>query len=259
VTTNRPLRIGVQLQPQHADYAAIRRAVAEAEDLGVDVIFNWDHFFPLYGDPDGQHFECWTMLGAWAEQTNRAEIGALVSCNSYRNPELLADMARTVDHISDGRLILGIGSGWFEKDYTEYGYDFGTAGGRLNQLRDDLPRIESRWAKLNPAPTRKIPVLIGGGGEKKTLRLVAQHADIWHSFSDLATLQRKKGILAEHCAAVGRDLAEIELSVGTPNGDPAVAGPPLVEAGATLFTVGLGGPDYDLGQLKTWLAWRDAQ
>jgi len=259
VTTNRPLRIGVQLQPQHADYAAIRRAVAEAEDLGVDVIFNWDHFFPLYGDPDGEHFECWTMLGAWAEQTSRVEIGALVSCNSYRNPELLADMARTVDHISDGRLILGIGSGWFEKDYTEYGYDFGTAGSRLNQLRDDLPRIESRWAKLNPAPTRKIPVLIGGGGEKKTLRLVAQHADIWHSFSDLETLKRKTGILAEHCAAVGRDAGEIELSVGTPSGDPAEAGPPLVEAGATLFTVGIGGPDYDLGQLKKWLAWRDAQ
>ena len=259
MTTNRPLRIGVQLQPQHADYAAIRRAVAEAEDLGVDVIFNWDHFFPLYGDPDGEHFECWTMLGAWAEQTSRVEIGALVSCNSYRNPELLADMARTVDHISDGRLILGIGSGWFEKDYTEYGYDFGTAGSRLNQLRDDLPRIESRWAKLNPAPTRKIPVLIGGGGEKKTMRLVAQHADIWHSFSDLETLKRKTGILAEHCAAVGRDAGEIELSVGTPSGDPAEAGPPLVEAGATLFTVGIGGPDYDLGQLKKWLAWRDAQ
>src|SRR4051794_6278737 len=237
----------------------MREAWLRAEDLGADVVFTWDHFFPLYGEPDGKHFEGWTLQGAMAEVLQRAEIGALVSCNAYRNPELLADMARTVDHISDGRLILGIGSGWFERDYTEYGYDFGTAGGRLDQLRDDLPRIESRWSKLNPAPTRKIPVLIGGGGEKKTLRLVAQHADIWHSFSDLDTLRRKKGILAEHCTAVGRDPAEIELSVGTPAGDPAQAGAALVEAGATLFTVGVGGPDYDLGQLKKWLAWRDSQ
>jgi len=231
--------------------------VAEAEDLGVDVAFNWDHFYPLYGDPDGKHFECWTMLGAWAEQTSRVQLGALVTCNSYRNPELLADMARTVDHISDGRLILGIGSGWFEKDYTEYGYEFGTAGGRLNKLAEDLPRIEARLGKLNPAPTRHIPVLIGGGGEKKTLRLVAQHADIWHSFADLETFQRKVGILHGHCADVGRDPAEIELSVGTPDGDPAEVGAPLVEAGARLFTVGVGGPDYDLGKLKRWIEWRD--
>jgi len=256
VTTSRPIRIGVQLQPQHADYSAIRDAVRRAEDLGVDVVFNWDHFYPLYGEPEGQHFECWTMLAAWAEQTSRVEFGALVTCNSYRNPELLADMARTVDHISDGRLILGIGSGWFQKDYDEYGYDFGTAGGRLDQLRDDLPRIEARWAKLNPAPTRKIPVLIGGGGEKKTLRLVAQHADLWHSFSDLETLKRKRAILHEHCAAVGRDPSEIELSVGTPDADPSTAGPALLDAGATLLTVGIGGPDYDFAKLQPWLDWR---
>ncbi|MFN2563329.1 MAG: LLM class F420-dependent oxidoreductase [Jatrophihabitans sp.] len=253
-----PIRIALQLQPQQADYAAIRRTVAEAEDLGVDVIFNWDHFFPLYGDPAGQHFECWTMLGAWAEQTSRVEIGALVTCNSYRNPELLADMARTVDHMSDGRLILGIGSGWFAKDYEEYGYDFGTAGGRLDQLRQDLPRIEARWAKLNPPPTRKIPVLIGGGGEKKTLRMVAEHADIWHSFSDLDTLRRKSEILAGHCADAGRDPTEIERSIGTPHGEPAEVGPPLIEAGATLFTVGVGGPDFDLARLRRWLAWRES-
>jgi len=254
--TTRPVRIGVQIQPQHADYQTIRRAAAEAEEIGADILFNWDHFYPLYGEPEGKHFECWTMLAAWAEQTSRAQIGALVSCNSYRNPELLADMARTVDHISDGRLILGIGSGWFEKDYDEYGYEFGTAGGRLDDLAGALPRIESRFAKLNPPPTRDIPVLIGGGGEKKTLRLVAQHADIWHSFGDAATIERKVGILRQHCADVGRDPAEIEISAGV-EGKPADVGQTLLDLGVTLFTVGTGGPEYDFGPLREWVSWRD--
>ena len=252
-----PVRIGVQLQPQHADYAQIRGR-AEAEDAGVDIVFNWDHFFPLYGEPDGQHFECWTMLGAWAEATSRVEIGALVTCNSYRNPELLADMARTVDHISGGRLILGIGAGWFERDYDEYGYEFGTAGSRLADLAQALPRIRDRWSKLNPAPTRDIPILIGGGGEKKTLRYTAEHAQIWHSFGDVDTLVRKNAILDGHCADVGRDPAEIERSIGVRQAPRARSPTRLVAAGATLFTVGVGGPDYDLALLKEWIAWRDA-
>ncbi len=254
--TMRPLRVALQLQPQHADYAAIRRAAAEAEELGADVVFNWDHFFPLYGDPDGKHFECWTMLGAWAEHTSRVEIGALVTCNSYRNPELLADMARTIDHISDGRLILGIGSGWFEKDYSEYGYEFGTAGSRIDDLAENLPRIESRLGKLNPPPTRKIPLLIGGGGEKKTLPLVARHADIWHGFGNVDVAERKVRILDQHCADVGRDPAEIERSLGV-GGDPEDLGPKLRDLGITMFTIGVGGPDYDLSQLRAWIAWRD--
>jgi probable F420-dependent oxidoreductase len=250
--------VGLQIQPQHADYATIRRTAAQAEEIGVDVLFNWDHFFPLYGDPDGKHFECWTMLGAWAEATTRVEIGALVTCNSYRNPELLADMARTVDHISAGRLILGIGSGWFEKDYDEYGYEFGTAGGRLDALGEALPRIEKRLAAVNPAPTRKIPVLIGGGGEKKTLRFVAKHADIWHGFGDPEVVERKVSILDQHCKDVGRDPAEVERSVGVQK-SPAELGPVLRDLGVTLFTVGVGGPDYDLSLVRDWVAWRDAQ
>ncbi|MCR6488134.1 LLM class F420-dependent oxidoreductase [Amycolatopsis sp. OK19-0408] len=254
--TERRIRIGLQLQPQHADYDAIRRTASAAEELGADIVFNWDHFYPLYGEPEGKHFECWTMLGAWAESTSRVEIGALVTCNSYRNPELLADMARTVDHISGGRLILGIGSGWFEKDYDEYGYEFGTAGGRLDDLAEALPRIESRLGKLNPAPTRKIPVLIGGGGEKKTLKLVARHGDIWHGFGDPEVVERKVKILDQHCADVGRDPGEIERSCGV-QGEPDELGPKLLDLGVTTYTVGVGGPDHDLSALEKWVAWRD--
>lgn len=256
---NGPVRIGVQIQPQHAEYSEIRRAVAQAEEVGVDIVFNWDHFFPLTGEPDGLHFECWTMLGAWAEATSRVEIGALVACNSYRNPELLADMARTVDHISDGRLILGIGAGWFQRDYDEYGYEFGTPGTRLADLAQAMPRIRSRWQKLNPSPTRDIPILIGGGGEKKTLRMVAEHADIWHSFSDAQTVARKNAILADHGSAVGRDTTGIERSTGVPAGEgsPEERAAALYAEGVRLFTVGLSGPSYDLGPVREWVDWRD--
>lgn len=256
-----PIRIGVQLHPQHApDYSLIRDAVLRAEDAGVDIVFNWDHFYPLYGDPDGAHFECWTMLGAWAEQTERVEIGALVTCNSYRNPELLADMARTVDHISGGRLILGIGAGWFQKDYDEYGYDFGTAGSRLADLGQALPRIDSRLAKLNPPPTRKLPVLIGGSGEKKTLRLVAEYGDIWHGFNDVETYRHKAKVLGEHCAAVGRDPDTLERSAGlqfTGDVDELLRTADAVSAeGVSLITVGTGGPDYDLAAVEALCRWR---
>ena len=259
---NRPVRIGVQIQPQHAPYEKIRDVAQELEALGVDILFNWDHFYPLYGDADGLHFESWTMLAALAEQTSRVELGALVNCNSYRNANLQADMARTIDHISakggTGRFIFGTGSGWFERDYDEYGYEFGTAGSRLDALAAAMPVIEDRWSKLNPAPTRKIPVLIGGGGKKKTLRIVAKHADIWHSFSDAETLERKLGILAEHGAAVGRDVSEIEISteIGKRTIDEVEAQYAL---GATLFTIGITGPDYDLAGVSDWLDWRDGK
>ena len=260
---SRRIRLGVQIQPQHATYPKIRDTVRALEDLGVDILFNWDHFFPLTGDPDGMHFEAWTELGSWAELTSRVEFGTLVNCNSYRNADLQADMARTLDQISahstgTGRFIFGTGAGWFERDYDEYGYEFGTAGRRLDALADALPRIESRWAKLNPPPTRKIPVLIGGSGEKKTLRIVAKHADIWHSFADPETLKRKLDILAAHGAEVGRDISQIEISNELRGRDATVADE-LHALGVTLFTLGISGPDYDLTKVKEWLAWRDSK
>lgn len=259
----RPVRIAVQIHPQHADYYAIRDTVARAEEMGADMVFNWDHFYPLYGDRDGKHFEAWTMLGAWAEQTSTIEIGCLVTCNSYRNPNLLADMARTVDHMSEGRLILGIGSGWFRRDYEEYGYEFGTEGSRLDDLGDNLPVIAQRLEKLTPPPQRRIPILIGGTGPKKTMRLVALHADMWHGMfpEEPAEMNAAVEALEKWCGETGRDPREIEWSIGLEPGDGLRVleehADTYLEMGFTGFTFGTNGPDYSLKGLGEWLHWRD--
>jgi probable F420-dependent oxidoreductase len=256
--TDTPVRIGVQLEPQHVAYSDLRDAVHRLEDLGVDILFNWDHFFPLHGDPDGRHFESWTMLGAWAEQTERVEFGCLVQCNSYRNADLQADMARTIDHISGGRFIFGTGAGWFQRDYEEYGYDFGTPGSRLRDLEQGLARIEARWQKLNPPPTRRIPVMIGGKGEQKTLRLVARHADIWHSFVRPEELPHKLGVIESWAQRENRDTSSLVISNELKRRDENVADE-LYAAGTRLFTLGFDGPDYDYALVRSWLRWRDAK
>jgi probable F420-dependent oxidoreductase len=236
----------------------MRQAWREADELGADTIFCWDHFYPLYGEPDGKHFEALTTMASMAEVTERAQIGALVICNSYRNPELLADAHRTIDHISGGRVILGIGAGWFQRDYDEYGYEFGDAPFRLRALKADLPRIRERLGKLNPAPVGKLPILIGGSGPKVTLRLVAEHADMWHGFGDAEAFTTKNEILLQHCADVGRDPAEIERTWGI-HGDVGQHAEDLVAAGVEHVIVGIGGDGkgYDLGALRELIAWRD--
>ena len=194
------------------------------------------------------------MLAAWAERTSRIELGPLVAAIGYRNPDLLADMARTVDHISGGRVVLGVGSGFKQRDYDEYGFEFGTVGRRVTDLERGLPRIRERLARLQPPPRRTLPLLVAGGGEQRTLRIVAQHADIWHTFADGEEFARKSAVLDEHCAHIGRTPAEIERSVLVRD-DPERVGRDLLGRGATLFIVGI--RELDLAPLTRWVSWRD--
>lgn len=252
------LRIGVQLHPQHTTYESFATAVHQVEALGVDSIWNWDHFFPLYGEADGEHFEAWTMLTAMAMLTERVEIGCLVTCNTYRNPALLTHMAKTVDHISSGRLILGLGAGWFERDYEEFGYTFGTAGSRLRDLGQALPIIKQRMAAEVPPPVRNpIPIMIGGGGEKVTLKLTAQYADLWNSFGPPETWQHKNNVLTQWCETVGRDPTEIERTVHLQSEVIPADLDAFAAAGATHFILGLGEP-WDYALVEKLLSWRDA-
>ena len=228
--------VGIQLHPQATTVSTILDSAAAADDMGVDSIWIWDHFYPLYGDPDASHFEAYTLLGALAVRTSHARIGAMVTCNSYRNPNLLADMARTVDHISDGRFTLGIGSGWFERDYTEYGFDFSTARGRLANLERDLPFITDRLGKLTPPAVGDLPILIGGSGRKVTLRLVAQYADGWNAFGPPENFAELNGVLDRWCDEVGRDRSAVERTVCI-NPDEVDKADDYLAAGATHLIV----------------------
>jgi hypothetical protein len=211
-------KVGVQLRPQHCTMDQLREAWIAADALEVDTIWTWDHFYPLFGEPDGPHYECWTILAAIAATTKHARFGALVTCNSYRNPELLADMARTTNEISGGRAILGIGSGWFERDYTEYGYEFGDAPGRLRALKESLPRIKSRLANSMGSPEE---------------------------------YGQKVKILNEWCEKIDRDPNEIDRTVMI-NNESIDKVDEYLEAGATHIILGSDAP-FDLEPLTRLL------
>ena len=247
-------KVGVQLHPQHCTIDELRAAWRAADAMAVDSIWTWDHFYPLSGAKDGPHFEGYSLLAAMACDTRSARFGMLVTCNSYRNPDLLADVARTVDHISGGRHILGIGAGWFERDYEEYGYTFGTARERLEALGTALPRIRRRLAELNPPPMGDLPILVGGGGEKVTLRLVAEHADMWNSFGPPRTFRHKNEVLDRWCAEVGRDPRAVERTVAIEAEDVDRVDAYL-DAGAEHLILMRGAP-FDLAPLESLLAAR---
>jgi probable F420-dependent oxidoreductase len=254
-----PLRIGAAIPPYGPTYDDVREAALAAESVGADSLWTWDHFFQSGAGEDvaGPNFECMTVLAALAGATSRASLGALVACNSYRNPDLHADMARTIDHASGGRFVLGIGAGWFEPDYDEYGYVFGGARDRVDALAEALPRLRERLRRLSPQPLRgHLPLLIAGGGERILLRLVAEYADIWNCYGTPAEMAHKNAILDEHCTSVGRDPAEIERTVLL-EGDEANLAEGYHDAGMTHLIVTLSAPSYDTGQLERLCAWRD--
>jgi probable F420-dependent oxidoreductase len=282
------ITIGAYLIPQNGALADLKRAWMEADALGVDRVYISDHFFvPSPADylaaqrkvgdvaahtsldeyrlrvpekADSPIFESMALQAAMAVTTKRAEVGCLVLASAYRNPNLVADMARTIDHLSSGRFVLGIGAGWHRRDFDEYGYVFGTIGSRLRNLEHDIETIRARWKKLNPPPTRRIPILFGGGGEKVALRIVAQHCDEWQYFGTLDALKRKIAALDEWCAKLGRDPRGITRCTSLGHGlDDGATPDDYVALGFSHLIASCTGPQWDLTPVRELLAWRDAR
>jgi alkanesulfonate monooxygenase SsuD/methylene tetrahydromethanopterin reductase-like flavin-dependent oxidoreductase (luciferase family) len=224
------IRLGVALWSQTASWRDFLDAARLVDQLGYDTLLTNDHLLSEVGPPNQIKFEAWTTLAAWSTVTQHALLGHWVGCNTFRNPALVAKMATTVDHASDGRVIVGIGSGWFELEHETFGIEFGSgAGERLDWLDEsveilhrlfagervthDGPHYSVKELQLYPPPVRgTIPIMIGGSGEKKTLRSVAKWADMWDIgiSPDVEQVQRKLDVLARHCAAVGRHMTRIE-------------------------------------------------
>jgi F420-dependent oxidoreductase-like protein len=223
-----PIRIGATFWIQRTDWPSLRDAVVAAERSGADSLWVDDHLLCDEGDATDAKLEGWTTLTALAASTTRARIGLLVAANTFRNPGLTAKLATTVDHVSDGRSVLGLGGGWFEREHDAFGIDFGSGHGeRLDRLEESVGLIrrlldgervshEGRFynfkdALCEPRPLQdRLPILVGGSGPRKTLRTVALHADMWNAYGTPETLAASDAILREHCATVGRDQATIE-------------------------------------------------
>jgi F420-dependent oxidoreductase-like protein len=226
----RPVRFGIQTPQEGATYDALATHWREADALGFDSVWLDDHLYSIVRPPGEPQMEAWTLLAALARETRRIEIGILVTCNSYRSPALVAKLAATVDVLSGGRLVHGMGAGWYESEYRGYGYDFPPVGVRLAQLDEALTlqkllwreerasfsgrhyRLHEAWCSPKPVRRPHPPILIGGGGERVLLRLVARHADVWNGSGDVAEFGRKLDVLRAHCAAEGRSFDTIEKS-----------------------------------------------
>ena len=227
-----PIKLGANLWNQYVEWPRFLEGMLQAEDLGYDSLFTWDHVYPIVGSWEGPAFETYTAMAAVAAQTKRATIGHLVTANTFRNPALVAKMITTIDHISGGRAVLGMGAAWMEPEHAGFGIEFGDRPGtRLRWLEQSLKVITGMLAgkrpssdaadrydvkeALNlPAPIQpKIPLLIGGSGPKVTLRLVAQYADMNNLGNPIEPLVKSEGILQEHCQRLGRDEKTIERTV----------------------------------------------
>jgi F420-dependent oxidoreductase-like protein len=229
--TSFPIRFGIQTPQQHARWEELLALWHDIDNLGYDSAWVFDHFVPIFSDPTGTCLEAWSTLAALAMATRRVRLGVMVTGNTYRHPAVLAKVATTVDIISGGRLIFGVGAGWFELEHREYGIPFHTTGGRLSRLDESLHVIKLLWtqdranfngkhfkltdASFNPKPLQQPHplILIGASGENIALRIVAQHAQMWNSFGSPDAFRTKIQRLEEHCRRVGRDPATIEKSV----------------------------------------------
>jgi alkanesulfonate monooxygenase SsuD/methylene tetrahydromethanopterin reductase-like flavin-dependent oxidoreductase (luciferase family) len=227
------LKTGILLWSQAATWPEMTDAAKRVDALGYDHVWTWDHVYAIFGDPYQPIVEGWTALAGWAMATDRTRLGLLVGANTFRNPGLTAKLASTLDHISDGRAILGIGGAWFGLEHKAHGIDFGSGfGERLDWMDEAVAAMRDlldgksvtseaggRYAfddlRQQPVPIqRRLPIMIGGSGEKKTLRSVAKYADMWNAMGPLDLMARKVDVLKRHCDEVGRDIAEIEFTLG---------------------------------------------